>query len=491
MHQPHILSFLEGVVVTTPSEDRIAIEVPITYKQLVFNGLSSGLRQAIDVLASTGASEEELAGIALKKDGPDALARFYYLLTTFTTHRIIRYTVALNGQRLATLAPASAHFSFSPAPVNQKTNYVLSRFAYLHRDGQEMIMESPLSHGRITLHGPVATAIVSALSEANTLAALHEQFPDILPDVVSLFLEMLLGGGFACEVRPGETYPEESEALTQWEFHDLLFHARSRLGRHGNPYGGTYRFYHKIEPLPAIKPVVSENTIPLYRPDMDALREEDFPFTLVLEERTSIREYAKEPITGRQLGEFLYRTARVEALLSREYQDLSRRPYPGGGALYELELYLTVHACRGMPSGFYRYCPEQHVLEKISDLTEATDAMLKDARGSAGLEDTPQVLITITARFQRLSWKYESIAYSLTLKNVGALCQTMYLVATAMDLAPCALGGGDSEIFARAAGLDYYVESSVGEFLIGSKRGKIESQEPEFRSQNSGERQKT
>jgi SagB-type dehydrogenase family enzyme len=88
---------------------------------------------------------------------------------------------------------------------------------------------------------------------------------------------------------------------------------------------------------------------------------------------------------------------------------------------------------------------------------------------SAALSEVPQVLITITARFQRLSWKYQSIAYSVLLKDVGALYQTMYLVATAMDLAPCALGGGNSDLFAVAAGLDYYSETSVGEFLLGSK----------------------
>jgi oxazoline/thiazoline dehydrogenase len=42
----------------------------------------------------------------------------------------------------------------------------------------------------------------------------------------------------------------------------------------------------------------------------------------------------------------------------------------------------------------------------------------------------------------------------------------MYLVATAMNLAPCGLGGGDSDLFAAAAGLDYYVETSVGEFML-------------------------
>jgi hypothetical protein len=46
--------------------------------------------------------------------------------------------------------------------------------------------------------------------------------------------------------------------------------------------------------------------------------------------------------------------------------------------------------------------------------------------------------------------------------------QTMYLVATAMDLAPCAIGGGDSDLFAQAAGLNYLSEGSVGEFALGS-----------------------
>jgi len=109
-------------------------------------------------------------------------------------------------------------------------------------------------------------------------------------------------------------------------------------------------------------------------------------------------------------------------------------------------------------------------LEAVCGRSEATDALLKDAVRATDQEVRPQVLIIIAARFQRLSWKYESMAYNIILKNVGVLYQTMYLVATAMDLAPCALGGGDSDLFARAAGLDYYAETSVGEFLLGSKR---------------------
>jgi SagB-type dehydrogenase family enzyme len=77
------------------------------------------------------------------------------------------------------------------------------------------------------------------------------------------------------------------------------------------------------------------------------------------------------------------------------------------------------------------------------------------------------MLIILSARFSRLFWRYESVGYALLLKDVGVLLQTMYLVATAMGLAPCALGSGDSDCFARATGLDFREESSVGEFLLG------------------------
>lgn len=82
------------------------------------------------------------------------------------------------------------------------------------------------------------------------------------------------------------------------------------------------------------------------------------------------------------------------------------------------------------------------------------------------------MLFILSARFQRLAWKYASIAYALILKQMGVMYQTMYLTATAMNLAPCALGGGDADMFARAAGTDYYEETSVGEFLLGSRKNR-------------------
>ena len=79
----------------------------------------------------------------------------------------------------------------------------------------------------------------------------------------------------------------------------------------------------------------------------------------------------------------------------------------------------------------------------------------------------PQVLITIAARFGRVSWKYSSIAYALILKDAGVLMQTLYLMATGMGLGGCAIGSANIELFARMTGIEFHVEGPVGQFAIG------------------------
>jgi SagB-type dehydrogenase family enzyme len=218
----------------------------------------------------------------------------------------------------------------------------------------------------------------------------------------------------------------------------------------------------------------------LYRPDLARLEREDPPLAYVQERRRSIREFdAEHPLTDRQLGEFLFRVARVTGTREGDVatpcgpvrQHFAARPYPAGGGLYELELYAAVQACDNLAPGLHYYDPAGHRLIRLTGRTADVAALLRDAAGSTGApEDTLQVLLIFAARFPRIAWKYESIAYALTLKHVGVLQQTMYLVATAMGLAPCAIGGGDADLFARAAGTDYYTETSVGEFLLGSRR---------------------
>jgi SagB-type dehydrogenase family enzyme len=297
-------------------------------------------------------------------------------------------------------------------------------------------------------------------------------------------LGLLAHAGAACAVNDNGTTAEDADPdLRCWQFHDLLFHARSREGRHDALAGATYPLAGELEPPPALSPETAVDGIDLYRPDLDRLQRQDPPFARVQERRRSIRRYAADPITDRQLGELLYRVARVRDCQHMKVatpggpvrMDFALRPYPAGGALYELEVYVVVGACRGLSSGIYRYDGLGHRLLRRAGRTVEVERLLADAAVSAGLKVTgPQVMLVLAARLPRVAWKYSSFAYALVLKNVGVVLQTMYLAATAMGLAPCAVGSGDSDLFAQAAGVGYYAETSVGEFLLGSAPGHEE-----------------
>jgi oxazoline/thiazoline dehydrogenase len=376
------------------------------------------------------------------------------------------FVISISETILVEIAPFGTK-PITPEPLTNNHTYTLSRFAYIHPQAGQMVLESPLAHCRVILHDRRSSAILHALATPQTLTQLSNQFADIPQPILTTLLGWLLGANFLT-VAAQDGMEQEEPSFQLWEFHDLLFHTRSRLGRHNYPYGKSDSHLGKIQPLPAVKPSNSLPTIPLYQPDIAALIDRDLPFTQVMEQRQSHRQQGKQPITAAQLGEFLYRTARIRSIETNESvaYEFSNRPYPSGGACYELELYLAINACEGIESGLYHYCPKEHLLSRLSGLTVAVYQLSCQAAIKSGL---PQILIISTARFSRVTWKYRALAYALILKHVGVLYQSMYLVATAMDLAACAIGGGNSDLFAQATGIDYLEETSVGEFSLGSK----------------------
>ncbi|MDZ8108580.1 MAG: SagB family peptide dehydrogenase [Nostoc sp. DedQUE12a] len=466
-YQSFILSFRNGVSLKKESKEEIIVQSEAhnyTLKQL-----SYGLYSAIQLLACGGATEEHLSNLVLL-NGYYQLPLFYYYLKNFNINCLLCHTVTQHNIPLATITPISQDYQFVEKKVYIDKKYILSRFACVHRNLENLILESPLSHAQIILHDWRGAALIAELAKPKNCYELCSKVPEISEASMFAFLQLLLNAEVISVVEAnGKIEEEENLTLAQWEFHDLLFHTRSRQGRHTNLYGATYRFLDKINPLPGVKPKISNDVIELYKPDIEKLQEEDLPFTLVLEKRKSIRSYAEKPITDKQISEFLYRSARVREIFKTEYGELTNRPYPSGGGIYELEIYLTVNTCENIPSGLYHYSPVEHQLCKLSDRNKYVETLLLQASISAARTCTPQILITFAARFQRMSWKYNSIAYAAILKHVGVVYQTMYLVATAMNLAPCGLGCGNSDLFAKAAGTDYYAETSVGEFMLGSK----------------------
>ncbi|WP_013334726.1 SagB family peptide dehydrogenase [Gloeothece verrucosa] len=432
--------------------------------------LSSGEIAALEILLAEGATRDRLSEVILAKDGFSELTTFFYYLEKFIHLGLICHTISINGLPLATIIPCSPACQLRFNELEPNKEYILSRFAYLHKENEQMILESPLSSAQILLADWRGIALIAEMTKPRNVQELSSIIPGLLAENVQVLLVFLLTAEMIYEVKNGAILGQEnSEVLDQWEFHDLLFHFKSRRGRHLNPVGKTYHFCNKFESLPVIKQITLNERIDLYKPDLEIIKENDYSFSLVLEERESIRHYGEKPLSAEQVGEFLYRCARVKSIFAKDNRECSNRPYPSGGSCYELELYLVITSCKGIEPGFYYYYPKEHQLGRMSKINSHLEKLVEDAKLAVPLQTSPQVLIIITARFARVSWLYESMAYSLILKNVGVLYQTMYLVATAMNLAPCALGTGNTELFAIAADIYSYVESSVGEFVLGSK----------------------
>jgi SagB-type dehydrogenase family enzyme len=348
----------------------------------------------------------------------------------------------------------------------------LSRFAFMRRRGNEMVLESPRAGASFRICNPKIAAVIAALSTPRRIREFRQQegFPGL--ELLALLMDSRIL--FKTHGAHDQHASEGDDDLALWDFHDLLFHTRSTEGRHANPLGGLYRHAGAMPPLPAVRPRWPGKKIDL-RKFSAASAQATSPVAKVLHARHSTRSFNDlRPITLAELARLLDSTARVRSRWShREHlghaspvMTYATRPYPSGGASYELELYVAVDRCEGLARGFYHYDAGAHALVPIATRAYELQTLLT---GAAFAMDAPapQILITIAARFGRVSWKYSALAYALILKDVGVLTQTLYLMATDMGLGGCAIGSFNIDLFARMTGIAFHVEGPVGQFALG------------------------
>jgi SagB-type dehydrogenase family enzyme len=398
-----------------------------------------------------------------------------------------RFAPARGGQDIVVIEPQIPDYHPRTAKLTNADVIALSRFAYLRRRGDEMVLESPRAGALFRIGDSKIAAALARLASPQKLSAFRKApgFPGIE------LLALLLDCQILFKVEPGKARnlrrSEGDDDLILWDFHDLLFHTRSTEGRQANPLGGLYPYAGLMPLPPAVRPAwpgkkIDLRTLSTSTSESLPPSELSMPFAQLLKERHSTREFDDaHPITLAELAQLLDSAARVRAKWSDSLDmdgggpevTYAVRSYPSGGAAYELELYLSVANCEGLARGFYHYDADAHALTPIVVKSQDLDAQLASAEVAMGASAVPQVLITIAARFGRVSWKYSSVAYSLILKDVGVVFQTLYLTTTALGLGGCAIGTNNIELFSKMTGLEFHVEGPVGQFALGrgSKEG--------------------
>ena len=435
--------------------DTLSIEAP-QRRPLKLGPLAPELAEAIQMLKWPGAplaGLREQAGAA----GPEEVARLDFYLSRFRQGRLLEWALVEEGVEIVLFQALDG--GFGPADGRMPdARQSLSRFAYLRCAGTEIALDSAETPCRAVLREPAITALASLAGNPGETA---EGMPATLIDALWRmgFLEPSAG--------------PEAQARASWEFPDRLLHMASRLTRDAVPLGGTYRFQHRFPSPPSRKPPMSDLRLALPVPDMASLARTSRPLALLSEARRTNRDWSDRPIPLEKIAEFLWRVARVQQAVPGTPQDLMMKPIPGAGGIHELEWYLAAGSIEALPAGLHHYDGFEHALYQLPDSEAAARRMRQGAARSAGQADRPPtVLVLLATRLPRLAWKYQGIAYRISLLNAGVAIEAMQLAAADIGLACCAIGTGELRPFEQATGLSSWEETPLAEIALGMPNGQ-------------------
>ncbi|KZB84160.1 SagB/ThcOx family dehydrogenase [Amycolatopsis regifaucium] len=414
--------------------------------------------------------EPDLEGeLSWTAEGADALRQVLKELGGSVVHSL---GLADGRGPLLSVIPVALAPVFDTEQVPASRPIRLSRFCSLRSDAYGMGLESPSARYRVVLYQPWAVHVAATLATAKSVGEIVTT-TGIEAGVVGAIVSYLVAAGVVqLAGEHGRFAEDEDPELGLWSPDELLFHTTSRTWRPGGPAD-----LPGLGKPPVVKAAIGDGLIyALYRPDLTARAETDPTLTALLEHDHTCPEFTESVLSAEQIGEFLFRGARIRSIGPAHFpsghssdgpvHSASQRPYFSVACLYELELYVSVNRCAGLDRGIYHYDPLDHRLGLVNDDEADLDAMLDMAMIGGGNHRWPSALISVTARMPRMASVLGGGAYATTLAHVGALQQTLYLVARAMGLAAHAVPVDAGDRVDRALKLDWPAEVGVGECVL-------------------------
>jgi len=204
------------------------------------------------------------------------------------------------------------------------------------------------------------------------------------------------------------------------------------------------------------------DSLPLYKsyPGADTVRlagirpiPEDLGSTL--RRRRSTRRFTSDSLAFALLSTLLQSSCGITGARGGP----AHRAVPSAGALYPIEVYVLALRVMSMPPGLYHFRPRDSILEFVRAGDLAADLFRASHEQSAA--SAPAAALVIAARFDRSTHKYGDRGYRYTYMEAGAICQNVYLLATALGIGTVAVGAFDDEAANRLVGLDGTAEAAL------------------------------
>ena len=195
--------------------------------------------------------------------------------------------------------------------------------------------------------------------------------------------------------------------------------------------------------MPEDNKILNEKIIQLPEPK----KESAVSIEQTLFKRKSVRDYTEKALTLEQVSQLLWAAQGITV----RPDGRKGRTAPSAGALYPLEIFLTVRNVKGLDSGVYRFKPEEHQLEKI--FTGDIQAELSVAAlGQPWVAQAP-INIVIAAVYERTTAKYGERGKRYVYIEVGHVGQNISLQAISLALGTVMVGAFDDEAVHRIVNL--------------------------------------
>lgn len=201
----------------------------------------------------------------------------------------------------------------------------------------------------------------------------------------------------------------------------------------------------------------------------------DFQFSTtlgkVLRNRRSVRNLQVRPLALARVGRLLHASYGVRGYAKYDRASFHHRPCPSAGACFPLEIYVAAQAVIGLPDGVYHYDARAHQLEIRSRRHAHTElAAIFVGRGGEEIVRQANLVVVITAIFDRTMRKYGERGYRYVWLDAGHLGQNLYLTATALGLGAVGLAGFFDDELNRFLDLPASEEQALYVLCIGHPR---------------------
>jgi SagB-type dehydrogenase family enzyme len=349
--------------------------------------------------------------------------------------------------------------------------YRRSPFIVSYWLGEDLVFENFAAGHRITAD-PFTCTILDFFRNGRRLQEFFHQFQEYEPGSLRTSVNLLLKHSMLERSDgPHGLLSKAHDAWGSWNPAAGFFHFSTKDVDFDDDPDQGYGLLQRLARLHAkpapVKRYSRAPKVPLDWPKPDS------EFARVLLSRRTWRKFSRRSVDIKALGTLLGMTWGVQGWVRvPRVGSLVVRTSPSGGSLHPVEAYVFARNVRGLAPGLYHYDGMGHRLELLR--RGANSGQIVRYLEGQWWFGGASFVVFMTAVFGRTQWKYDfARAYRSVLLEAGHLCQTFYLTATWLGLAPfCTIAFKDS-LIERTLGVDGVSESVLYAAGAGRPPGDV------------------